>query len=51
MVAAIEEELPPSLAVAGASYHGIGIPACVRSGQRAAEVLAETSTICVRVTT
>lgn len=40
-VAAIEDELPPSLVLAGASYHGIGIPACVRSGTRAAEVLAK----------
>ncbi|MCU1360718.1 MAG: hemY [Ilumatobacteraceae bacterium] len=41
LVAAIEAELPPSLVVAGASYHGIGIPACIRSGKRAAEVLTQ----------
>lgn len=41
LVASIEAELPPSLVVAGASYHGIGIPACIRSGQRAAELLVE----------
>jgi oxygen-dependent protoporphyrinogen oxidase len=35
-VAALEQALPDGLAVAGASYHGIGIPACVQSGQRAA---------------
>jgi protoporphyrinogen/coproporphyrinogen III oxidase len=28
--------LPAGLALAGASYHGIGIPACVRSGTAAA---------------
>lgn len=28
--------LPAGLLLAGASYHGIGIPACVRSGQQAA---------------
>jgi hypothetical protein len=41
MVADIEARLPATLALAGASYHGIGIPACVRSGQRAAEVLGQ----------
>jgi protoporphyrinogen/coproporphyrinogen III oxidase len=35
-LAAAEQRLPPGLALAGASYHGIGIPACVRSGQQAA---------------
>lgn len=29
----------PGVLVAGASYHGIGIPACIRSGQQAADVL------------
>jgi protoporphyrinogen/coproporphyrinogen III oxidase len=41
LVADIEAELPPSLVVAGASYHGIGIPACVRSGKRAADMLIQ----------
>jgi protoporphyrinogen/coproporphyrinogen III oxidase len=41
LVAAIEAELPPSLVVAGASYHGIGIPACIRSGKRSADLLIE----------
>ncbi|MEK7426072.1 MAG: protoporphyrinogen oxidase [Actinomycetota bacterium] len=41
LVAAIEEDLPPSLAIAGASYHGIGIPACIRSGRRAAASIAD----------
>lgn len=40
-VAAIEAALPPSLAVAGAGYHGIGVPACIRSAQQAATRLAE----------
>ena len=31
----------PGLAIAGHSYHGIGIPDCIRSGQRAARSLAE----------
>ncbi len=35
-VAAAEHLLPPGIALAGASYHGIGIPACIRSGQQAA---------------
>jgi len=36
MVAAIESDLPPTLALAGASYRGIGIPACIADGRRAA---------------
>ena len=36
VIAGVEADLPPGLAVAGASYHGIGIPACVRSGTGAA---------------
>jgi protoporphyrinogen/coproporphyrinogen III oxidase len=35
-VAAAEAALPPTVALAGASWHGIGIPACVRSGEEAA---------------
>ncbi len=35
VLAAAERSLPPGLSLAGASYHGIGIPACVRSGQQA----------------
>jgi protoporphyrinogen/coproporphyrinogen III oxidase len=35
-IAAAEHLLPPRIALAGASYHGIGIPACIRSGQQAA---------------
>jgi oxygen-dependent protoporphyrinogen oxidase len=35
----IEAELPPHLAVAGASYRGAGLSACVRSGRVAADRL------------
>jgi ferrochelatase/protoporphyrinogen oxidase len=38
-VAAIEAALPDGIAVAGASYRGIGIPACVADGQRAASAV------------
>lgn len=38
-VARIEHDLPPGLALAGASYHGIGIPACIASGRRAASTV------------
>jgi oxygen-dependent protoporphyrinogen oxidase len=36
-VARIEAALPPEIRVAGAAYHGVGVPACVRSGLAAAE--------------
>ena len=36
-IEAMQRLLPTGLLVAGASYHGIGIPACVRSGQIAAQ--------------
>ena len=36
LVARAEFALPGNLAVAGASYRGIGIPACVADGTRAA---------------
>ena len=35
-VADIERRLPAGIAVAGASFHGIGVPACINSGQKAA---------------
>ena len=41
-VAAITAALPPSLVLAGASYHGIGIPTCVRSAEAAAAKLLAT---------
>ncbi len=39
-VAAAEAALPPGLALAGAGYHGIGVPACIRSAQQAAAALS-----------
>jgi protoporphyrinogen/coproporphyrinogen III oxidase len=36
VLATAERSLPKGIALAGASYHGIGIPACIRSGQQAA---------------
>jgi oxygen-dependent protoporphyrinogen oxidase len=36
VVAAATHALPPGLVIAGASYHGIGVPACIRSGEQAA---------------
>lgn len=38
-VAAIEAALPGGLAIAGASYRGIGVPACIADGERAARML------------
>lgn len=38
LVAAATRALPAGLVLAGASYHGIGIPACIRSGEQAAAV-------------
>lgn len=35
-LAGVDDATPPGLALAGASYHGIGVPACIDSGQRAA---------------
>jgi protoporphyrinogen/coproporphyrinogen III oxidase len=43
-VAAIEEALAdqaPGIALAGAAYRGVGIPACIASGHQAARALAE----------
>ena len=36
---AAQRALPPGIALAGASYHGIGVPACIRSGQIAAGLM------------
>jgi len=36
-VVAARAALPPGIALAGAAYDGVGIPACVRSGRAAAE--------------
>lgn len=38
LVADATASLPGGIALAGASYHGIGIPACIRSGIAAADV-------------
>lgn len=38
LVDQISASLPSGIALAGASYHGIGIPACIRSAQSAAAV-------------
>jgi oxygen-dependent protoporphyrinogen oxidase len=35
-VATVERMLPAGIAIAGASYHGIGVPACINSGTKAA---------------
>lgn len=40
-VAGIEAAVPKGIALAGASYHGIGVPACIHSAQTAARSLAE----------
>jgi len=36
LVEQLEAALPGGLSVAGAGYHGVGVPACIRSGQNAA---------------
>jgi oxygen-dependent protoporphyrinogen oxidase len=38
-IAAAERLLPRGIALAGASYHGIGIPTCIRSAQQAAKAM------------
>ncbi len=38
-VAAARRALPPTVAIAGAAHDGVGIAACVRSGQAAAEAV------------
>jgi protoporphyrinogen/coproporphyrinogen III oxidase len=35
-LAELERQLPVGIAIAGASFHGIGVPACINSGQKAA---------------
>lgn len=40
-IAAAERSLPEGIALAGASYHGIGVPACIRSGRQAAALLLQ----------
>jgi len=38
-IAAVRATLPDGLALAGAAYDGVGIPACVASGEAAAETI------------
>ena len=38
-ISAAEQLLPRGISLAGASYHGIGIPACIRSARQAARAL------------
>ncbi|MEQ1872493.1 MAG: protoporphyrinogen oxidase [Ilumatobacteraceae bacterium] len=43
LVAKATQALPGGLALAGASYHGIGVPACIRSGEQAAAAVFSSS--------
>lgn len=43
-VADIERSLPATIALAGASYHGIGIPACIASATKAAARIKRSTT-------
>ncbi|MBI4885141.1 MAG: protoporphyrinogen oxidase [Actinobacteria bacterium] len=43
LVAAASSALPPGVVLAGASYHGIGVPACIRSGQAALDVACKSA--------
>ncbi len=43
-VATVEDALPVGLAIAGASYRGIGVPACIADGERAARRLTMSTT-------
>jgi oxygen-dependent protoporphyrinogen oxidase len=40
-VASVEAALPSTIALAGASYRGIGVPACIADGRRAAQAIKE----------
>lgn len=40
-VAGAERRLPHGLVLAGAGYHGIGVPACIRSAQQAAAAVQQ----------
>lgn len=42
LIDAVDRALPPGLLVAGASCRGIGIPACIRDGRRAASAISAT---------
>jgi oxygen-dependent protoporphyrinogen oxidase len=41
-VARVERALPANVALAGAAYRGVGLPACIASGRTAVERLAST---------
>ena len=43
-VSELETSLPAGIHVAGASYRGIGVPACIADGQRAAHAIASSMT-------
>jgi oxygen-dependent protoporphyrinogen oxidase len=43
LIAQLEAALPPTIALAGASYHGIGIPACISGARRAATRIKEST--------
>ena len=43
-VADVERSLPATIALAGASYHGIGIPACIASATKAAAQIKRATT-------
>jgi oxygen-dependent protoporphyrinogen oxidase len=45
LVARAERALPAGLALAGAGYHGIGIPACIASGRRAASNVKQSTAL------
>ena len=38
-LALVDSALPPTVELAGSAYRGIGVPACVRDGRRAADAL------------
>lgn len=42
LVADLESVLPPTIVLAGASYHGIGIPACISGARRATARIKDT---------
>jgi oxygen-dependent protoporphyrinogen oxidase len=44
-ISAVQRALPAGLALAGASYHGIGVPSCVHSGQEAMTTLIEATSL------
>jgi oxygen-dependent protoporphyrinogen oxidase len=51
-VSAIEEAVArlPALALAGAAYHGVGIPACIASGRAAASAVMRRPALAPHIT-